>query len=133
MVAYDCCFRKLKRRDWLRSRSGWDEKHRKNLAAVAKPDILLAWYRKLIANQFDGSKFRQRVGRLTALLPRQFAVVQMAKENPSCGYDRIVGTLAILSFLLSDHQTVGNILDRHGLSPAPKRKQAVPLPSDLAR
>jgi putative transposase len=24
------------------------------LAAVAKPDTLLAWYRKLIANKFDG-------------------------------------------------------------------------------
>jgi putative transposase len=33
------------------------------LAAVAKPDTLLAWYRKFIANKFDGSKFRQRVGR----------------------------------------------------------------------
>jgi putative transposase len=30
----------------------------KELAAVAKPDTLLAWYRKLIANKFDGSKFR---------------------------------------------------------------------------
>jgi hypothetical protein len=35
-------------------------------------------------------------------------VVQMAKENPSWGYDRIVGALANLGFLLSD-QTVGNI------------------------
>jgi putative transposase len=33
------------------------------LAAVAKPDTLLAWYRKLIADKFDGSRFRQRVGR----------------------------------------------------------------------
>jgi hypothetical protein len=33
------------------------------LAAVAKPDTVLAWYRKLIANKFDGSRFRQRVGR----------------------------------------------------------------------
>jgi putative transposase len=33
------------------------------LAAVAKTDTLLAWYRKLIANKFDGSKFRQGVGR----------------------------------------------------------------------
>jgi putative transposase len=29
------------------------------LSAVAKPDTLLAWYRKLIANKFDGSKFRK--------------------------------------------------------------------------
>jgi hypothetical protein len=33
------------------------------LAAVAKPDTLLAWYRKLIANKFDGSKFRKSWGR----------------------------------------------------------------------
>jgi len=33
------------------------------LAAVAKPDTLLAWYRKLIANNFDGSRFRRSVGR----------------------------------------------------------------------
>jgi putative transposase len=51
-------------------------------------------------------------------------VVQMAKENPGWGYDRIVDALANLGFLLSD-QTVGNILRRHGLSPAPKRKQAI--------
>jgi len=33
------------------------------LAAVAKPVTLLAWYRKLIAKKFDGSRIRQRVGR----------------------------------------------------------------------
>ena len=48
----------------------------------------------------------------------------MANENPSWGYDRIVGALANLGHPLSD-QTVGNILRRHGLSPAPKRKQTV--------
>jgi hypothetical protein len=34
-------------------------------------------------------------------------VVRMAKENPSWGYDRIVGALANLGHRLSD-QTVGN-------------------------
>jgi putative transposase len=48
----------------------------------------------------------------------------MAKENPSWGYDRIVGALANLGHQLSD-QTVGNILNRHGIAPARKRKQAV--------
>jgi hypothetical protein len=94
------------------------------LAAVAKPDALLAWYRKLIANKFDGSKFRQRVGRPRMDEEAERLVVQMAKENSGWGYDRIVGALANLDFLLSD-QTVGNILRRHGLSPAPKRKQAI--------
>jgi len=48
----------------------------------------------------------------------------MAKENPSWGYDRIVGALANLGYRLSD-QTVGKLLRRHGLPPAPKRKQTV--------
>jgi putative transposase len=56
------------------------------LAAVAKPDTLLAWYRELIANKFDGSKFRKSRGR-----PRV------------------------------DEE--GNILRRHDIPPAPKRKQ----------
>jgi len=48
----------------------------------------------------------------------------MAKEHPGWGYDRIVGALANLGYRLSD-QTVGNILRRHGLSPAMKRNQTV--------
>ena len=64
------------------------------LAAIAKPDTLLDWYRKLIANRFDGSKFRQRVGRPRMDEEAERLVVQMAKGNPSRGYDRIVGALA---------------------------------------
>ena len=41
------------------------------LAAVAKPDTLLAWYRKLIANKFDGSRVRQRAGRKEQEIERQ--------------------------------------------------------------
>ncbi len=47
----------------------------------------------------------------------------MARENPGWGYDRIVGALANLGHQISD-QTVGNILRRHGIAPAPKRSQA---------
>ena len=49
-------------------------------------------------------------------------VVRMAMENPSWGYDRIVGAMANLGYQLSD-QTVGNILRRHDIPPAPQRKQ----------
>src|SRR5438094_55300 len=45
----------------------------------------------------------------------------MAQENRSWGYDRIAGALANLGYTISD-QTVGNILKRHGLPPAPERK-----------
>jgi transposase InsO family protein len=45
----------------------------------------------------------------------------MARENRAWGYDRIVGALANLGYTISD-QTVGNILKRHGIPPAPERK-----------
>jgi len=45
----------------------------------------------------------------------------MAGENRSWGYDRIAGALANLGHEVSD-QTVGNVLRRHGLPPAPERK-----------
>jgi transposase InsO family protein len=46
----------------------------------------------------------------------------MAQENSGWGYDRIVGALANLGHQVSD-QTVGNILKRHGIAPAPKHSQ----------
>jgi putative transposase len=45
----------------------------------------------------------------------------MASENRDWGYDRIAGALANLGYEISD-QTVGNVLRRHGLPPAPERK-----------
>src|ERR1035441_3177939 len=42
---------------------------------------------------------------------------------PIWGYDRIVGALANLGHVVSD-QTVGNILRRYGIQPAPKRSQS---------
>jgi putative transposase len=95
-----------------------------DVAATAKPDTILGWYRKLIAKKFDGSRFRQRVGRPGIAEEIERLVGRIAKENPSWGYDRIVGALANLGHRLSD-QTVGNVLRRHGISPAPKRKQSV--------
>jgi hypothetical protein len=49
-------------------------------------------------------------------------IVRFARENSGWGYDRIVGALANLGHSVSD-QTVGNILRRYGIAPAPKRSQ----------
>src|SRR3984893_8176917 len=94
------------------------------VAATAQPDTILGWSPKLIANKFDCSEYRRRVGRPRIDEEIERLVVQMAKENPGWGYDRIAGALANLGYVVSD-QTVGNILRRRGLSPAPKRKQAM--------
>jgi putative transposase len=83
------------------------------LAAVARAETLLGWYRKLIANKFDGSKYRKSWGRPRVDEETERWVVRMAKENPTWGYDRIVGAMASLGFRLS-YQTVANILRRRG-------------------
>ncbi len=94
------------------------------VAVVAKPDTILVWYRKLVAKKFAGTKSRAYAGRPGVGEEVEGLVVQMAKENPSWGYDRIVGALVNLGHPLSD-QTVGNILRRHGVAPAPQRKHTV--------
>ena len=60
------------------------------VAAAAKPDTILGWYRELVANKFDGSKFRRSVGRPRVDEATEGLVVRMARENPTWGYDRIV-------------------------------------------
>ncbi|MFV1998565.1 MAG: helix-turn-helix domain-containing protein [Acidiferrobacterales bacterium] len=93
-----------------------------DVANVVKPDTLMGWYRRLIARKFDGSKSRRYPGRPRIDGEIEQLVVRMAKENSDWGYDRIVGAMANLGYTLSD-QTVGNILQRHGILPAPKRKR----------
>ena len=93
----------------------------KDVATIVKPDTILAWHRKLVAQKFDGSHQRSAPGRPPIDPELEALVVRMAQENRSWGYDRIVGALANLGYTISD-QTVGNILKRHGLAPAPERK-----------
>src|SRR5881296_3445597 len=93
----------------------------KVVAQVVKPDTILGWHRKLVAQKFDGSTQRQSPGRPKIGPDLEALIVRMAQENRSWGYDRIVGALANLGYTISD-QTVGNILKRHGLAPAPERK-----------
>ena len=92
------------------------------VACVAKPDTILAWYRKLVAQKFDGSQHRSYPGRPRISPEIEALIVQFARENAGWGYDRIVGALAQLGHTVSD-QTIGNVLHRHGIAPAPKRSQ----------
>jgi transposase InsO family protein len=94
----------------------------KEVATIVTPDTILGWYRKLVAQKFDGSQQRKAPGRPMIDQERENLVVRMARENRSWSYDRIVGALANLGYTLSD-QTVGNILKRHGMAPAPERKK----------
>ena len=92
------------------------------MATIVKPDTLLAWHRKFVAQKFDGSKQRQSPGRPRVDPELEDLVLRLARENRSWGYDRIQGALRHLGYSISD-QTVGNILKRHGIPPAPEREK----------
>jgi putative transposase len=91
------------------------------VATIVKPDTILGWHRTLVAQKCDGPTQRKAPGRPMIDQELEALVVRMARENRSWGYDRIVGALANLGYTVSD-QTVGNILKRHGIPPAPERK-----------
>jgi hypothetical protein len=92
------------------------------IARIARPDTLLGWYRRLVAQKFDGSRRRTCPGRPRILPEVEALVVRFARDNRGWGYDRIVGALANLGHHVSD-QTVGNILRRHNIAPAPERSR----------
>jgi putative transposase len=92
------------------------------VATVARPDTILAWHRRLIARKFEGFRARRARGRPRIDREVEGLIIRMAEENRSWGYDRIAGALANLGHEVSD-QTVGNVLRRNGISPAPERKR----------
>jgi len=92
------------------------------VASAAKPDTILAWFRKLVAHKFDGSRHRVYPGRPPLGRKLSELIVRLARENSGWGYDRIAGALAILGHRVSD-QSVGNVLRPFGIPPAPKRCQ----------
>jgi len=55
------------------------------VACIAKPDTILAWYRKLVALKFDGSKRRRYPGRPRIGEELEALVVRMARENSGWG------------------------------------------------
>jgi len=93
-----------------------------NVANAARPDTILGGFRKLVAHKFDGSKAHRFRGRPRIDPEIEQLIVRMAEDNPDWGYDRIVGALANLGHDVSD-QTVGNVLRRHGMPPAPERNR----------
>ena len=75
------------------------------VATVARPDTILAWYRKLVARKFNGSKARRRRGRPRIKRAVEQLIIRMARENRDWGYDRIVGALANLGYKVCDQRS----------------------------
>jgi transposase len=84
------------------------------------PATVLRWHRQLVRRRWTYP--HRRPGRPPLDRRAQALVVQLARENPSWGYRRIVGELRGLGISISA-TSVRTILIRHGLPPAPQRDE----------
>jgi putative transposase len=85
-----------------------------------RPATVLRWHRQLVRRRWTYP--HRPPGRPPLDRRAQALVVQLARENPSWGYRRIVGELRGLGISVSA-TSVRTILIRHGLPPAPQRDE----------
>jgi hypothetical protein len=84
-----------------------------------RPETILNWHREAVRRKWT-FKRRQAGGRPRTAPEIEAWIIQMARENPRWGYDRIQGELCKLGIDL-DPTTVANTMNRHGIPPAPQR------------
>src|SRR5262244_2152390 len=101
------------------------------IATLVTPETLLAWHRKLIAQKYDGAAHRAP-GRPRIAGEIEALVVRMAEENRDWGYRRIEGALSNLGHELA-RSTIAQILERHGMEPAPERSRKTTWKEFLSR
>src|SRR5215467_4918396 len=101
------------------------------VATIATPETLLAWHRKLIAHKYDGTAQRGP-GRPRKAIDIATLVVRLAEENRDWGYRRIQGALSNLGHEVA-RSTIADILQRHGIEPAPERNRKTTWKEFLSR
>jgi putative transposase len=98
-----------------------DKKLMRDIVTIVKPEIILAWQRRLERQKWDYSDRRQRnPGRPRIASDIEKLVCQMAREN-TWGYKRIQGELQKLGIKISKGG-VANILRKNKLPPSPERR-----------
>ena len=82
------------------------------------PETVLGWYRKLIAQKYDGSENCKNPGRPRMSQEIIDLVIRFKQENPHWGYTRIRDYIVHLGYKIGE-TTVKNILLENGLDPEP--------------
>jgi len=75
------------------------------------PDTILGWYRNLIAEKYNGSENRGKVGRPQISQEMVNLVIRFKEENPRWGYQKITDQLVYLKYNISK-STVKNSLSK---------------------
>ena len=81
-------------------------------------DTMMRWYHKLIAEKYDGSSYRGKVGRPQITAEIVNLVIKFKQENPRWGYKKIRDQVVYLGYKISK-TSVKNILIENGFDPEP--------------
>ena len=102
----------------LKAQSGRTIKSLGEVIRIVKPATLYGWHKQLVGWKWT-YRNQNRGGRPRTDREIEQLVVRLAREN-DWGFERIEGELLKLGYTIS-HETVGNILRRYNISPAPER------------
>ena len=82
------------------------------------PDTIMRWYRRLIAEKYDGSQNRTYAGR--PQIPQEVVdlVIRFKQDNPRWGYKKIRDQIVYLGYKISK-SSVKNVLIENGYDPEP--------------
>jgi len=94
---------------------------RRACCQIARPETILAWFRRLVAQTYDSSKCRE-AGRPRKAADVRKLVVELAGDNPGWGYTKIRDALRGLKIEIG-RTTVANMLAQAGIEPAPERNR----------
>jgi transposase InsO family protein len=92
----------------------------RQLHLIVSPDTVLRWHRDLLRRHHAKASRPKRPGRPPTVRSIEALILRLAQENPSWGYRRIHGELAMLAIKIAP-STVWEILRRNGIEPAPQR------------
>ncbi|MET9225844.1 hypothetical protein [Lentzea sp. NPDC003310] len=92
----------------------------RRLRLLVSPDAVLRWHRDLIKRRHARLSVNRRPGRPRAVASIRRLVLRLAAENPSWGYRRIHGELALLGVVVAA-STVWEILRTAGIDLGPRR------------
>jgi putative transposase len=101
----------------LKAQTGRTVKAMGDVIRIVKPATLFGWHKQLVRLKWTCR--HRSAGRPRTDKAIEQLVLRLAREN-DWGYERIEGELLKLGYTIS-HETVGTILERHGIPPAPER------------
>jgi hypothetical protein len=96
----------------------------RDVIRIFQPKTVLRWHRELVRRKWTYQR-KNKGGRPSITKELENLIIKLAQENPRWGYGKIQGELIKLNFQVSQ-STIRNILDKHGIQPAPVRN-SMPL------